>query len=86
MTLMNRARQNTPFLAVKSGSPFWITEQDTECPYYGVLLSFQVQAPRPVFENESERGLIMSKEQENKDLVGRRFTGFWGKDLQPRNR
>jgi hypothetical protein len=29
---MNRTRQNTPLLAVKSGSPFWITEQDTECP------------------------------------------------------
>ena len=83
MTLMNRARQNTPLLAVKSGSPFWITEQDTECPYRGVLLSFKVQAPRPVFENESERGLIMSKQQENKDLVGRWFTGFWGKTYNP---
>jgi hypothetical protein len=83
MTLKNRARQNTPLLAVKSGSPFWITEQDTECPYRGVLLSFQVQAPKPVFENESERGLIMSKEQENKDLVGRWFTGFWRKTYNP---
>jgi hypothetical protein len=77
MTLMNRARQNTPLLAVKSGSPFWITEQDAECPYRGVLLGFQVQAPGLYFENESERRLIMSKEQENKDLVGRWFTGFW---------
>ena len=25
----------------------------------------------------------MSKEQENKDLVGRWFTGFWGKTYNP---
>jgi hypothetical protein len=61
----------------------WITEQDTECSGPGVLIGFEVQALKPVFETESERNLIMSKEQENKDLVGRWFTGFWGKTYNP---
>jgi predicted ester cyclase len=80
---MNRARQDTPLLAVELDGPYWITEQDTECSGPGVLVGFEVQAPKPVFENQSERNLTMSREQENKDLVGRWFTGFWGKTYNP---
>ena len=41
-----------------------------------------MQALNP-YSSKPERNFIMSKEQENKDLVGRWFTGFWGKTYNP---
>jgi hypothetical protein len=68
--------------ALKLGSARGIVEQDTECSSSGGLLGPKCRH-QSLYLNESER-MIMSKEQENKELVGRWFTGFLGQDLQPR--
>jgi hypothetical protein len=52
MTLMSSAGGHTPLLALKLGSLCGITEQDTECSGPGVLLGFEVQAPKPVSESK----------------------------------
>jgi hypothetical protein len=49
---MSFAGGHTPLLALKLPSAGGITEQDTECPGPEVLLGFEVQAPKPVFESE----------------------------------
>ena len=82
MTLMNWVGQDTPLLALKLGSARGIVEQDTECSSFGGLLGPKCRH-QSLYLNESER-MIMSKEQENKELVGRWFTGFLGQDSQPR--
>jgi hypothetical protein len=82
MTLMKLGVARHSASALKLGSARGIVEQDTECSSSGGLLGPKCRH-QSLYLNESER-MIMSKEQENKELVGRWFTGFLGQDLQPR--
>src|SRR5260370_26870413 len=64
----------------RSGRRDQIRKQDTECCAQEIPVAFEMQRRKShqPCQTKYQKEITMSKEQENKAIVGRWFTEFWG--------
>jgi predicted ester cyclase len=67
-------------LKIRRSHFYLVLQQETERPYARASIMFRSKKPpRFVFRSQPLKEFTMTKEQDNKTIVGRWFTDFWGK-------
>src|SRR5260370_42665983 len=67
-------------LKIRRSHLYLVLQQEAERPYARASIIFRSKKPsRFVFRSQPLKEFTMTKEQDNKTIVGRWFTDFWGK-------